>query len=299
MPAYRLTGGPCHWDLHVCYYLFLSPRYVRRFVGNPNTDQGRRQIRARSNRLKARHEGYFDEFFNPDKADGEWQLYEFGACCSFHIDVEIHLPPAAWAGMNEQQIRQQLPQGCAMMVVDSLNMAEHPHASRGGERLLIDAQGGKYTFVHEVGHNLGLPDQYRTPDVPELGVQGNGMTAEEEAAHVGHLMGKKDKRGRRAIQPHEMEEIAAATGMTCEEDECCPDRKQGERGKLQEVEKTAQRQAEPGEGPEGARLHRAAEHLDVLGAHQGVALDFDIALEMLGPSLLETYLREEGEGGRD
>jgi len=288
MPTYTVHNGPCHYDVQLCYYLFISGRYIRANHHNPNSRQARRWLTRTSRRQKQRLEKQFHSFFNPDlKRQGIWKLYEFGKCCSFHIDISIHLPPRGWFGLNETQIRAQLPAGCGMIVVDSLGVTEHPHASIGGLRLLIDRRGGKFTFAHEIGHNLGLEDDYRTPAIPELGVQGNGMTREEERRHRGHLMGKKARgRIKRAVQPHELEAIAVATGMTCDVETCCPrERKRDFAQDKKALQKPASKIIQNVD-----EIVLIPGHPTAIGAHSGAIAPFDLAAELIGKTRLSKIL---------
>jgi len=223
--SYSTFGGPCHWDLLVCLYVFITPRYVRSTVGRrPSDKRLRREIRKVIKRLTKRT----DAFFNPFKRrQGIYTLYTFPPCCNFHLDVEFRSPPRNWSGLNVRQVEALLPAGCGIILVDDLGLKEHPYARIGGRRLLFDggnrntSMRDKYVLAHEIGHLLGLPDHYRTPTIPGV-VQGNGMSRAEERAHRGHLMGRK-RRGRRAIQPHEMQDIAQLTGMRCDRAICCPE----------------------------------------------------------------------------
>lgn len=276
MSAFTVTGGPCHWDIHLCFYVFFSPRWARRHLGNWTDSAGQKRLRSATRRYRRRLQEQFDEFFNPENDDGEWQLFEFPPCCSFHIDAEFKSPPANWSSLTSHEILSRAPDGCGLLVIDDLNLNEHPHVRPGGRRMLLDMSGDKETLAHEIGHILGLPDQYRTPDVPDLGVIGNNMTPEEEAAHEGHLMGRK-KNGKREIQPHEISEIAANTGMTCDHEVCCPPKE-----KDKSVPESQQ-----------SRLMRSAPIF--ADSHGGAVAAFDYALSTLGRKKLKSLLDKQAD----
>ena len=286
MHAYRTLGGPCHWDIQICLYVFLGPRYARHHIGNFTTPQGQAQVRREARRQVRRLQAQFDDFFNPNKEAGEWQLFEFGPCCSFHIDAEFHVPPAEWAGLTASEIEDRLPEGCGILVVERIRIDEHPHATLSGRRVLVGEDSDRFTLAHELGHLLGLPDQYATPDVPELGIRGNGMTPEEEAVHRGHLMGKKDESGERRIVSHEIQEIARLTGMSCDKSVCCPDR--GERG-------GGTREPSTNKNREPVKTLGIREP-EYLGAHAGVVTKFDLAADTLSKRELEDATLEDATG---
>ncbi|MDH5536631.1 MAG: hypothetical protein OEZ08_13820 [Betaproteobacteria bacterium] len=237
--AFEVTGGPCHWDIHMRFYVVVSGRYAANHGLDPRTEDGRRRLRQRLRRLSRRLMEEFHEFFNPElewdpdraEVEGEWKLYEFGECpCTFHMDIQVSPLPQELGGMSAEDVLRNLPEHTGIIQIDRLNMAEHPHADLGGKKVVIDEEHiGGSTFPHELGHSLGLPDLYRT------GLPGNTITEEQEAQYEGTLMGKKGPLGRRRVTEDDMARIAAATGMTCDTAVCCPDRAR-KRGK-QETEK--------------------------------------------------------------
>lgn len=223
--SFEVTGGPCHWDIHMRYYVVVSGRYAR----HHGLRSGTARLRRRLNTLSRRLTEEFHEFFNPElewdrditKIEGEWKLYEFGECpCSFHMDIEVSPLPGELGRMSPRDVLRNLPEHTGIIQVDRLDMTDHPHADIGGKKVVIDEEHiSGSTFPHEFGHALGLPDLYRT------GLPGNTITEAQERQYRGTLMGKKGRMGRRRITDEDIARIAAATGMTCDPDVCCPDRK--------------------------------------------------------------------------
>ena len=83
-------------------------------------------------------------------------------------------------------------------------------------------------LAHELGHILGLLDDYR-PGFKTAGgtrVIMKNLTPKQwkihEKKHAGCLMGKK-KRGKREISYHEMQEIAQRLQINCDVEHCCPE----------------------------------------------------------------------------
>lgn len=232
--SFELTGGPCHWDIHFLFFLVVSHRYARHHGLRPDS----RRLRRALARLSKRITEAFHDFFNPEldwdrrpeRIEGEWKLYEFGDCpCSFHIDIQVRPLPAELGRLDAEEVLRNLPEHTGILQIDRINMTEHPHADIGGKKVVIDEDhvSGGSTFPHELGHILGLPDLYRT------GLPGNEITKEEEERYKGTLMGKKGRMGRRKVTKEDMQRIADQVGMTCEMEECCPDkdkkRKKGEK----------------------------------------------------------------------
>jgi hypothetical protein len=224
MPAYTLTGGPCHWDLELRFYVALGARFARN-EGALTADNALnpRRVSALTRGLIRQAERGFNEIFNPHlQQDGEYRLFEFGACCSYHLSA-VFLPfPAHLSGTRtREELRDALPPGHGVIVAESLSLADHPHADGSGTGLVVPASGmGGHTLAHEIGHALGLPDRYSHPAVPELGAAELNLPADVEDANRGRLMGKP-LNGKRQLHADEIAEIAQTTGMTCDEAECC------------------------------------------------------------------------------
>lgn len=185
-------------------------------------------VAAECKRLADRLQRAFDKFFNPKKGQGEWKLYEFPPCCSFHIDAEFSVSNQDWTGKSIGEVRAALAEGEGVIEINKNSTGDHAHADIGGQGLVLKEDDIlNSTFPHEIGHLLGLPDMYHTDDIPGLGVKGNKMTPEEEKAHIGELMGKRKPGGfGRSISDEEIGRIAEATGMTCDRATCCPIKKQ-------------------------------------------------------------------------
>ncbi len=297
MKSYTVNGGPCHYDITVRLFLFLSKRYRNKTMSTLNGNALDRKIAKKSNEYAKKFQTYLDDFFNPDKKDGDFFLYLIPPCCSFHLDFKIEVAPKAWSNLDWDELQPLLPEGSGVMVVDRLKRTDNPWAKIGGQKMLIGHDSGKYTFVHEVGHLLGLEDQYAVKPNAALGVDGNNMTDEEEAEHVGHLMGKKDNRQRRELDIHEVEDITTALNLTCDEAKCCKvkhpkDRKDGslDYGK-EESEFMIPNYGENENAfvvPEWQKTQVKSRMTEQYSqAHVGAIAGFDLALELMGEKVLE------------
>lgn len=256
--AFEVTGGPCHWDILMRFYVVVSHRYARNHGLDPRTADGRRRLRRRMNTLSRRLMEEFHEFFNPEvewdrdpaEIEGDWKLYEFGECpCSFHMDIRVSPLPEELGRMSPEDVLRNLPEHTGIIQIDLLEMADHPHADLGGKKVVIDeGHIGSSTFPHELGHSLGLPDLYRT------GLPGNTITEEQEEQYEGTLMGKKGRMGRRRVTDEDTARIAEVTGMTCEITVCCPDRarRRGE-NEMRKKPRQEKRQEKRDDGSEGRK----------------------------------------------
>ena len=238
MPSFQVSSSAdgCHHDLLITLYLFVSKDVADDVIGNVNTPNGRRRLRAYSQRQAKKLETQFNEFWNPDAADGEYFLYLIPPCCSFHISLDVMLPPAQWARMKFSDLEPLLPEGTGVVMLDDISAGgENAKAEIGGKWMIIDKAGDKWTFNHELGHLLGLQDDYQT-EFNDDPAKPNYVSPQHEQAHIGHLMGLKDQRNpwKRQLTEHEQEAIVAFTGMTCDEDECCKDKEKEKEAKSEE-----------------------------------------------------------------
>lgn len=149
MHAYKVYGGPCHYDIQLSFYIKLGKKYIKNRIGDVSTKKGRACYRSELKRQIKRLNKQFDKFFNPDKKKGIWKEYKFDPCCSFHIDISIQLPPPNAAA---------LPPDTGMIEVELLSMKDHPNAKIGGKKVVVSNDSGRHVFAHELGHILGLPD---------------------------------------------------------------------------------------------------------------------------------------------
>lgn len=218
--AYELFGGPCHWDLVLHFYVVLGFDLAvdeECLDGNGNIRE--RRLNVVSRRYVKQLERAFHRFYNPDwdpeRKRGKWKLYEFAPCCSFHLDATFEVAPATFRGqrITKESVRQLLPEHYGVIVIEDLAMNANPHADLHGKIVVISPSDITDTsFPHELGHIMGLPDQHRHAHIQ--------VPPDEEQRHRGHLMGTAVN-GRREIAQHEIDEIAAHTGMTCDKETCC------------------------------------------------------------------------------
>lgn len=225
--SYELFGGPCHWDLVLHFYVAIGTRLARNrgcIDGDGNIDE--RRLNRVSREFVDSLQRAFHRTWNPkwdaEKKKGEWKLYEFPPCCSYHIDATFEIAPASLRGkMTKEEARLLLPEHYGLIVIENISMTANPHADLHGKIVVMHPDDiGDSTFPHELGHIMGLPDQHKHAHVD--------VPPDEEQRHRGHLMGTPVN-GKRTIAPHEIAEIAAHVGMTCDEDTCCKARSTTER----------------------------------------------------------------------
>jgi hypothetical protein len=223
MPAYTLSGGPCHWDIELCLYIALGMNYAKN-EGALKADNSLDNVRVGelTRDLIRQAERSFNRIFNPRLEQGEYRLFEFQPCCSYHMTARFQPFPWALSGAHtKEEIRDALPDGCGVILVENLSIADHPHTDAGGRVIVVGvADASAHTLAHEIGHALGLPDMYSHPAVPALNVPALDLPPNVEEANRGRLMGKP-RNGHRTLHQDEIEGIARLTGMTCDADVCC------------------------------------------------------------------------------
>ncbi|MGE3876080.1 MAG: hypothetical protein AB7F74_24255 [Parvibaculaceae bacterium] len=219
--SYELFGGPCHWDLVLHFYVVLGLKLATAegcVDGDGNIREPR--LNAVSRRFVTRLERSFHRTWNPGwnpaTKKGTWKLYDFAPCCSFHIDATFEVAPASLRGQNmsKEEVRRRLPEHYGVIVIEDIEGNVNPHADLHGKIVVMSPDDiDDSTFAHELGHIMGLPDQHKHAHVH--------VPPDEERRHRGHLMGTAVN-GRRQIAQHEIDEIAAHAGMTCDRETCCP-----------------------------------------------------------------------------
>jgi hypothetical protein len=216
MPSFTLTGGPCHWDLHVQLYVAVGVDLARNegILGADGRISDFDRLSRLTRALMRQMQAGFDSVFNPNIANGEWTLYPVAPCCSFHISIDMRPLPDDWTGLQKDALRTRLPPGWGVAMVERLDR-EAPHADIGGTFTVLDAGAisGHHT-AHEIGHLLGLPDRHRHAH------NHDEVTPAVHRANRGRLMGIAQF-GRRTVHETEVAEIASATGMTCDRRRCC------------------------------------------------------------------------------
>jgi hypothetical protein len=224
--GYEVFGGPCHFDIKLHFLVGIGPDLMKSkgYVdadGNKNATYDANASnfkKASARRLKSA----FDKFFNPQGPDAG-KLYTFPPerpCCNFHLDADFEAGDPSLDGQNERNVRNAMQSnpGKTYVEMEKLGEGDHPHADIGGQFMQLpdvsmDDQG-LHSLPHEIGHILGLADQYKTSH--------NRVSPQEEREHLGHLMGKSLPGGQREVDSHEAGEIAANAGLTCDFNRCCP-----------------------------------------------------------------------------
>jgi hypothetical protein len=108
---------------------------------------------ARLTNAKMRHmRAGFDKVFNPDIDDCDWALYEFPPCCNYHMSLALRPLPDDWTGKTRDELRDLLPDGWGVAVVERLR-GEPPHAEIGGTCTHLDSGAvSSHHVAHEIGH---------------------------------------------------------------------------------------------------------------------------------------------------